>query len=70
MVDVRYKGPSPQQRLNDRLKNSGGSSNPSYTVKHGEGARRTFHNVHESQGERHVPNLPGDTQGSKSGGGK
>jgi hypothetical protein len=70
MTHVVYKGKSPQQRLDDRLRNSGGGANPSYTVKHGEGARRTFHNVHESHGERNVPNLRDDMQGSKNGGGK
>ena len=67
MVNVVYKGKSPQQRISDRTKNSGGGANPTYTTKTGDGPQRVFHNVHESHGERHVPNLPGDMQGGKKG---
>jgi hypothetical protein len=37
-----------QKRLNDRLRNSGDGANPDLTVKHGEGARRTYSNLHHS----------------------
>jgi hypothetical protein len=37
---------SMQERLNARLQNSGSGARPDVTVKHGEGARRTFHNIH------------------------
>ena len=37
-----------KQRLDKRLRNSGEGAGANVTVKHGEGARRTFHNVHMS----------------------
>jgi hypothetical protein len=37
-----------KQRLADRLKNSGGDLPSDVTTKHGDGARRTFHNLHFS----------------------
>jgi hypothetical protein len=48
MPDVRYKGPPPQQRLSDRLKNSGGDLPADVRTKHGDGARRTFTNIHHA----------------------
>ena len=53
---VKYNGKSPEQRLADRLHNSGAGLGADHTVKHGEGARRTFHNIHVAgsvHGTRH-----------------
>jgi hypothetical protein len=47
MPDVRYKGPSPQERIANRLRNSGEGANPDYTVRKGESPNRTITNVHE-----------------------
>jgi len=55
MAETVYRtGKTPQQILNDRLKNSGSGTNPSFTVQHGTGARRVFHNVHN----HNVPGVP------------
>ena len=43
-----HNGNTPQERLAARLKNSGEGSCANETVKHGEGAQRTFHNLHRS----------------------
>jgi hypothetical protein len=48
MPEIKLTGPSMEQRLADRLKNSGGDLPADVRAKHGEGARRTFHNVHHS----------------------
>ena len=50
MPDLKLTGKPMQQRLDDRLRNSGSGDKvqPDQTVKHGEGARRTFHNLHHS----------------------
>lgn len=51
MPTVIYKGKSPEQRIADRLRNSGGDLPADVRAKHGEGARRTFHNIHHSGGQ-------------------
>jgi hypothetical protein len=48
---VKLTGKPMQQRLDDRLQNSGSGAKPDQTVKHGEGARRTFHNLHFSSSQ-------------------
>jgi hypothetical protein len=45
MVEHHLKGPSMTERLNSRLKNSGDKS-ADIVHKAGEGARRTFTNIH------------------------
>ena len=49
MTEVVYKphhaGNTPQARLDARLKNSGDAKNADVVTKHGDGARRTFHNI-------------------------
>jgi hypothetical protein len=56
MPEIRYDrghhaGPDASSRINNRLKNSG--SGAATVVKNGDGARRTFSNVHPAAG--HVP---------------
>jgi hypothetical protein len=51
MPDIKLSGPSMEARLNKRLQNSGAALNPDVTVKHGDGARRTFHNIHHGSTE-------------------
>jgi hypothetical protein len=46
--NLKLTGKPMQQRLDDRLQNSGSGAKPDLTVKHGEGARRTYHNLHFS----------------------
>jgi hypothetical protein len=49
MVEVKYKphpaGNTPEQRLASRLNNSGDAKNADVVTKHGDGARRTYHNI-------------------------
>lgn len=49
MPDVKYKGPGPAERINNRLRNSGA---PDADVKthHGTGPTRVFHNIHHAAG--------------------
>jgi hypothetical protein len=51
-MEVRYKshpsGNGPEQRIASRLKNSGAGAKPDTTVKTGNSARRTFHNIHNA----------------------
>jgi hypothetical protein len=51
---------SMEQRIKDRLCNSGEGAKPHVTVKQGESAQRVFHNIHYS------PNL--DRNGGDKGG--
>jgi hypothetical protein len=48
MPEIKYMGKSPQERINDRLKNSGGDLPADIRTKHGEGPTRTFTNIHHS----------------------
>ena len=54
MPEIRYNpnhhaGPDARSRINKRLENSGGNRAPTI-VKNGDGARRTFSNVHPAAG--------------------
>jgi hypothetical protein len=51
-AEVKYHGPSPQERIANRLKNSGEGANPDYTVKQGDSPNRTISNVHHSAGQK------------------
>ena len=46
MVEHRLTGPSMAERIAKRERNSGDPS-AEHVVKQGDGARRTFHNIHE-----------------------
>jgi hypothetical protein len=56
MAEIKYdpRLGGADKRIHDRLKNSGGE-NCDVTIKTGEGARRTFHNIHRSGQQQHVP---------------
>ena len=45
MAEIRYNGKSVEQRIADRLKNSGGDLADHHTV-HGTGPTRVHHNIH------------------------
>lgn len=45
MPDIRYRGPSPEQRIADRKKNSGGDLKADVHTVHGTGPLRTHTNV-------------------------
>jgi hypothetical protein len=60
MVEVKYDrshpaGATPEARLANRLNNSGDAKNADVVTKHGEGARRTFHNIFNA-GHKIQPN--------------
>ena len=46
MVEHHLKGPSMAERIAKRERNSGDPS-AEHVVKQGDGARRTFHNIHD-----------------------
>jgi hypothetical protein len=48
MVQIKHSGKSMEQRIKDREKNSGDHANADIVTRQGEGARRTFHNIHHS----------------------
>lgn len=48
MPQVIYKGPSPEQRIADRKKNSGGDLKADVRTVHGTGPTRTWTNVMHS----------------------
>ena len=48
MVEVKHSGKSMEQRVADRLKNSGDTANADHSVVHGTGPTRTHTNVHLS----------------------
>jgi len=53
MVEVKQGPLSDAERIAARLRNSGEGLGAHTTVKTGDGARRTFHNIHRS-GSQHV----------------
>jgi hypothetical protein len=68
MTEVRYNtashaGATPEARIASRLKNSGDAKNADVVTKHGDGARRTYHNIFHS-GHKIQPNtLPAKNAG-------
>jgi len=51
MVEVKQGPLSDAERIAKRLRNSGEGLGAHTTVKTGDGARRTFHNIHPSGGQ-------------------
>jgi hypothetical protein len=72
--EVKYRtdhhaGATPEARINNRLRNSGGEE-ADHIVKTGDGARRTFHNIHNpGSARRHgeVNKGEGDVTGKPRG---
>jgi hypothetical protein len=60
--EVKLTGPSMEQRIADRLRNSGvgGGTQPDKTVQTGNSARRTFHNLHNSANHSTPPSVQHD----------
>ena len=44
--NIKLTGPSMEQRIANRLKNSGEGAMPDVSVKKGESPQRVFHNIH------------------------
>ena len=49
MVELRLKGKSMDQRVADRLKNSGDTAHADHSVVHGTGPTRTHTQIHHSR---------------------
>ena len=54
-----------KQRLDKRLRNSGEGAGANATVKHGEGARRMYHNIHNSPSQGGAKRQNRQDDGSK-----
>ena len=54
MVETKLSGPSMEQRIQNRLRNSGegAGTTPDVTVKTGNSPLRTFHNIHNAAGNQ------------------
>jgi hypothetical protein len=48
MVETKLTGPSMEERIANKLKNSGEGANPDVSVQKGEGPLRTHTNIHHS----------------------
>jgi hypothetical protein len=46
MPDIKLTGKPMEQRLSDRLLNSGGGIPADVKTQHGKGPQRVFHNIH------------------------
>jgi hypothetical protein len=61
MAEVKLTGKSMEQRVADRLKNSGDTANADVSVVHGTGPTRTHTNIHHSgTAKRHGAGNPGE----------
>jgi hypothetical protein len=57
MAEERYDkshhaGGTPEQRIANRLRNSGGDYTGDHTTKTGDGPNRVFHNIHSNAGQQ------------------
>lgn len=50
MPEIKLTGPSMEQRIHDRLRNSGAGAKPDVSVQKGEGPTRTHTNIHHDGG--------------------
>jgi len=60
MAEVKHSGKSMEQRVADRLKNSGDTANAQHSVVHGTGPTRTYTNIHHSRVHEHGKPSPGE----------
>jgi hypothetical protein len=60
MVEVKHSGKSMEQRIADRLKNSGDTANADVSVVHGTGPTRTHTNIHHSRNPQYGEGNPGE----------
>src|SRR5262249_11777847 len=60
MVELRLKGKSMDQRVADRLKNSGDTAHADHSVVHGTGPTRTHTNIHHSRNTQYGAGHPGE----------
>jgi hypothetical protein len=62
--EIKLNGPSMEQRIADRQKNSGAGANPDVSVQKGNSPQRTFHNIHHS-GSHGGTDLSKDRKGDR-----
>lgn len=58
MVDVKYnkEGGTPEQRVSNRLRNSGETKEADHVIQRGDGPTRTFTNIHNpGSARKHGP---------------
>jgi hypothetical protein len=71
MTEVKLTGKSMEQRIADRLKNSGDTEHAHHSVVHGTGPTRTHTNIHYSRQHSYGPDakgvgIDGKTRGSNN----
>jgi len=69
MVETRLTGKSMEQRVADRLKNSGDAKNADHIAVHGTGPTATKTNIHNTRNQQYGTGHPGegDIYGRKRG---
>jgi len=69
MVETKLTGKSMEQRVADRLKNSGDTKNADHSVVHGTGPTATKTNIHNTRNQQYGDGHPGegDIYGNKRG---
>jgi hypothetical protein len=60
MVEVKHSGKSMEQRVADRLKNSGDVAHADHHAAHGTGPERTHTNIHNSRVQSYGEDHPGE----------
>jgi hypothetical protein len=60
MVEVKHSGKSMDQRIADRLKNSGDAQHADHVVKKGESPERTITNIHHTRNQSYGADHPGE----------
>jgi hypothetical protein len=60
MVEIKHSGKSMDQRVADRLKNSGDTAHADNSVVHGTGPVRTHTNIHHSRVQQYGEGHPGE----------
>ena len=60
MVEIKHSGKSMDQRVADRLKNSGDTAHADHSVVHGTGPTRTHTQIHHSRVTSYGEDHPGE----------
>jgi hypothetical protein len=60
MVEVKHSGKSMEQRVADRLKNSGDAAHSDHHAVHGTGPTRTHTNIHNTRNQSYGKDHPGE----------
>jgi hypothetical protein len=68
MVEIKHSGKSMEQRVADRLKNSGDTAHADHHAVHGTGPERAHTNIHHSRNQQYGEAECGaDIRGNKRG---